>query len=523
MSSIGKTVLALLALVLILTTARADEPASDLRPNISHEPQPLSLIGPTLYSRKVAARLRTAMQKPISLDLEEQSLNGLIDYLQETTGAPMRMDRQSMEIAGILPDEPVSGKYVELPAGIALSRILEDLDLIWVIRTEVVLITSEDADRKQPVRQSIDVTDLLAWIKDNSPEQRRDEFGRPTILPRWGRGPGRSSEAELTELISMMSSGWWAYPSGGFGGTISYNNGIATITQSVRDLESARRLIGLMQFVSARPPQPVAWYLEEDGFAAPATRRTRSQMLQTVKLDAVDAPLDNVLDKLSRDSGLLIQTDWIALEESGVLRDEPVTINIEASLQAVLNNVLSEFGLVALPRDNGLFVTIVDIEHEIRVTALFDVRDLTAKGIPGWTLVDTIMQEAEGQWEDTDPGGIILEVGGLLFVRQSLSSLSDVELLLRDLRDASPLEQRASMPDAHTTDVTRFYDVADTVDADRLVTALKSFVYPDRWNANIGSGEVIAVGQSLIIRQTPEVHAAIAAFLAKLNRSKPEE
>ena len=378
-------------------------------------------------------------------------------------------------------------------------------------------ITSVDTARKRRDRLSINVSELLAWIGASSADQQRDEFGRSSLPRQFRNGPLRTPETKLTEIISFMSSGWWSFPFGGRGGTISYNNGIATISQTLHDLDSARRLIGLMQHVSARPARPLVWYLEERGFAAPTTRRVQSQMQRTVKLAAVDAPLADVINKLSRDSGLHIRTDWIALEESGVLRDEPVTINSEASLQSVMRNVLTEFGLVALPRDNGLFVTTASIAHEIRVTAFFDVRDLTTKGIPGASLVTTIMQEAKGQWEDTDPGGSILEIGGLLFVRQSLSSLADVELLLRDLRNASSPRRKKLAESIYATEVTRFYSVNENSDAQKVLTAIKTFVYPDRWNSITRQGDTIAVGQALIIRRTPDVHVAIATFLENLN------
>ena len=122
-----KTVPILLAVILSLAPASADEPAVGPPSGIpikAPEPQPLSLAGPAIQSRDIASRLGATLKEPISLDVEEQALDDLIDQLQETIGIPVRIDRQSVHKAGILPDEPISGEFVDLPAGDILSRVL---------------------------------------------------------------------------------------------------------------------------------------------------------------------------------------------------------------------------------------------------------------------------------------------------------------------------------------------------------------------------------------------------------------
>ena len=49
------------------------------------------------------------------------------------------------------------------------------------------------------------------------------------------------------------------------------------------------------------------------------------------------------------------------------------------------------------------------------------------------------------------------------------------------------------------------------------MTALTSFVFPDKWETNGGDGVMVEVGSRLVIRQTSEVHKVIAEFIRELS------
>jgi hypothetical protein len=63
---------------------------------------------------------------------------------------------------------------------------------------------------------------------------------------------------------------------------------------------------------------------------------------------------------------------------------------------------------------------------------------------------------------------------------------------------------------------TRFYKAESKEDVESLMTALTNFVFPDTWETNGGEGVMVEVGSKLVIRQTPEVHRAIAEFNREL-------
>ena len=63
---------------------------------------------------------------------------------------------------------------------------------------------------------------------------------------------------------------------------------------------------------------------------------------------------------------------------------------------------------------------------------------------------------------------------------------------------------------------TRFYHAESKEDVEALMTALTSFVFPGTWETDGGEGVMVQVGAKLVIRQTPEVHKAIAEFIREL-------
>ena len=507
-------------------------PANDSRPVAADKqpPRPLSLAMPILASRKVEAELRWSMaNQRISLDVTDQPLVDLVRHLAKKSGVPMRLDRIGLEKSGILPDEPITARYVDLPIGRVLNRCLEDLDATWLVRDETVLIVTDDTAPATRQMKLIEVSRLLGWIQQNTALVDRDRFGRiADVVGRRLRSSAATTiraERELADIVTLFGSGFWQTQPGGIrgrSGSVSFSGGVAVIRQTPGSLNVATRLVELLQHVTTHPHQPTVWYVEEKGFGTPASLRVVTKLQQKTTIDCVDTPLEDFIDLVRRESGVRIHLDIVSLEEAGILVDEPVTLReTTASFHSILSTVLGDLDLVHLPRDNGLFVTTADLGFGYHVSAVFDVRDLVSPDrIPRLSLLGAIMRETSGQWEDTDPGGVLQEIGGLLLVRQNLETLIEVELLLHDLRDAA--SHRAQAPDESNHPLTppndtRFYrlDAAEQVDA--LREAIISFVFPDRWETNGGTGFMRAVGTTLVVRQSPEVHKAIAEFIAELH------
>jgi len=490
-------------------------------PSVEPGPQPLSLAAAVMASREVEKELRRKLQQTVTLKLEEQPLDTIIAHLQTELGIPIRLDVLSMEESGVLSDETISGHYVDLSAGRFLNRCFEDLDLTWYIADESVVITTIDEANERLIARSFDVSSLLKWLERTPTNQDRDRFGLSNTAPALGfSGAPLTPAAELSDVLMTMTSGLWEDVDGS-GGSVSAMGGLFTISQTYHSMETVERLIQVLHHVSSRSHEPAVWFVEESGYGAQSSRPVLAKLQQKTTLDAADAPLEDVLDKLARDAGIVINLDIVSLEESGVLPDEPINLKATGSLQSILSAVLQDLRLTHTARDNGLFVTTIDIMHEQLVTAVYDVRDLLKDDlITASELTGTIMQETDGLWEDTDgSGGGVIEARGLLLVRQTMQTHTEIELLLQELRDHSSPRSKATIATkpVQPEPLTKFYRVGTAEEVESLKEALITFVYPDKWEANGGTGIMQEAGSALVVRQTPEVQKAIAEFLAELN------
>lgn len=505
--------------------------------------QPLSLAGPLLARRQIEQELMAGTRQRMSLNLIEQPLGSLMRHLQSETGIPMRLDVLALDENGILFDEPISGRYDDLALGRILSRCIEPLDLTWVIRNEAVVVTTMDAAFQTHVSRSFNVSDLLKWTEQNLKSPKRDRFGRTDVLAPSRTGlsgvPLRSqAQGKLADVLTLTGPGNWE-ETDGEGGTISFNGGVVTIRQTSHTLDFAGKLLHLLDHVAARPHAPGMWYVEESGFAAPANRKVVLQLQEKMTVKFEDVPLADAVMFLGDEAGMVVNLDVQSLHDEGIGTDEPINLSMTASFDSILTTMLRDLQLVHLPRDNSLFVTTLVGASDYQVTAVCDIRDLvSSKLVDAESLIDTVMQETNGRWEDLDgEGGVVHEVGGLLLVRQELRTMAEIEVLLHDLRERSPLRAPAVAntnsepepnskpePDSEpeTVDaVTRFYRMQPTQEVDALREAIISFVFPDRWESNGGTGFMQEVGTTLVVRQTPEVHKAIAEFLAELDGKRP--
>jgi|GEM_PF-1892502 hypothetical protein len=509
-------------------TTPPENPATDGgTPATSAEssPRPLSLAASVLAAREFEKELRRKLQQTVTYKLEEQPLDTIIAHLQTELGIPIRLDVPSLEDSGIVSDEPISGHYVGLSAGRFLNRCFEDLDLTWYIADESVVVTTLDAADERLIARSFDVSSLLKWLERTPANQNRDRFGLSNTVAGLGfSGPPLTPQAELSNILMTMAPGIWEDIDGS-GGSISGTGGLFTVSQSYQTMETVDGLLQVLHHVSSRPHQPAVWFVEESGYGAQASRPVLAKLRQKMTLEVQEAGLKDVMAHLAERTDIPINLDVVSIEDNGIVTDEPITLTVTASLQSILATALQDLDLIHAPRDNGLFVTTIDEMNEQLVTALYDVRDLLGGDlVTATSLTDTIMQETDGLWDDIDgQGGSVMEVGGLMLVRQTMRTHTEIELLVQELRDhTSPRSQAivATAPE-QPTPVTQFYLVGTAEEGESLKEALITFVYPDKWEANGGTGIMQEVGSTLVVRQTPDVHKAIAAFLSELDGKRP--
>ena len=111
--------------------------------------------------------------------------------------------------------------------------------------------------------------------------------------------------------------------------------------------------------------------------ATTAERRITAALDDQATINFADTPLTDVVDFLSRTHEIPIILDTIAIEEAGLLVDEPVNLVLAGvTLQSALKIMLSEFELTYVIEDEVMKITTVEVANEKLSTRVYPVGDL---------------------------------------------------------------------------------------------------------------------------------------------------
>jgi general secretion pathway protein D len=115
---------------------------------------------------EIERKLRT----PVSLSFANKPLSEVLDYLANLTGVNLYLDPQGLAQEGITSDTPVSIEvHHEIMFKSALNLILEPLHLSYLIKDEVLKITSEQLRNGEVYTISYNVADLVVPIPNFVP------------------------------------------------------------------------------------------------------------------------------------------------------------------------------------------------------------------------------------------------------------------------------------------------------------------------------------------------------------------
>ncbi len=112
------------------------------------------------------------LETPVSLNFTEPTpLSSAINYLEGLSGVPMIINQNAIRDVGITSEETVPAYSVndQIMLKSALNLILRDLGLTYVIRDEVLQITSEADGDGELYTATYDVADLIIPIPNFSP------------------------------------------------------------------------------------------------------------------------------------------------------------------------------------------------------------------------------------------------------------------------------------------------------------------------------------------------------------------
>jgi len=171
-------------------------------------------------SKKELSILKT-LNSVISVDFKDQKLQDIVEYLQDKTGQTILLDRESLREKEVDYETMVSLKARKISVRALLRKLLNDLGLTYVIKDEMIQVTTMEKAKKMLVVRSYPIGDLVT-------------AGLDARLPPALRALAiQQSAKQVIDLIKQMvdPDSWAGSETGGMG-TIAFH--LETMTISVK-------------------------------------------------------------------------------------------------------------------------------------------------------------------------------------------------------------------------------------------------------------------------------------------------
>jgi hypothetical protein len=146
--------------------------------------------------------IRVALDRRIHLDFEDIPLKEVVSDLHELLNIPIALSLRKLEEASVSPDTPVTQHLPEGRARDQLELILRELELDFVIRDEVLQITTPEDVESQLVTRVYDTRQLIG--KRISADELR-ELIQSTIQPKSWDNSGGPGHAEVYRDLLVLS------------------------------------------------------------------------------------------------------------------------------------------------------------------------------------------------------------------------------------------------------------------------------------------------------------------------------
>jgi hypothetical protein len=138
--------------------------------------------------------------KSTGLDFTQEPLENVFNFLQSEYAIPIQLDTPAMEDAGLTPEEQVTIQVMNVSLRSALRLLLKQKQLTYVIRDEVLIITTPEEAESELVVCVYDVRDILA-------HQTRPAQGKVPAGPDY--------DPLIDAVVSCVATETWAESGGG--------------------------------------------------------------------------------------------------------------------------------------------------------------------------------------------------------------------------------------------------------------------------------------------------------------------
>ena len=162
-------------------------------PDVEFFPKPLA------SEEKILA----AFEQPTELSFQQTPLQTAIDYLKDRHSIEIQIDGKPLEDGGMGSDTPVTRKLSGISLRSALRLLLGSIDLTYIIKDEVLLITTKEVADAELITRTYPVADL-------TPGDNYDSLINvitATVRPRsWDEVGGPGSVSSVLAAKSLVIS-----------------------------------------------------------------------------------------------------------------------------------------------------------------------------------------------------------------------------------------------------------------------------------------------------------------------------
>jgi hypothetical protein len=132
-------------------------------PKIRAEKRPVVETVPRPLLTEAEVRIERALEEKTKLQFQDNTLGEVVDYLKDMHKIDIRLDKKALEEMDIGSETPVTCVLEGVSLHDALQLMLRDLDLAYMIRNEVLLITTHEAVEENRRAKVYDVADLVTY------------------------------------------------------------------------------------------------------------------------------------------------------------------------------------------------------------------------------------------------------------------------------------------------------------------------------------------------------------------------
>jgi hypothetical protein len=504
-----------------------------------------------------AAEIAQALARPAACDFAETPLSDVADQLEEMCKISIELDYRALEEVGIGHDTPVTLHIRDVSLGAALKLMLRPMDMTFVIRDEVLLITTPEEAETELVTRIYPVADLV-----------RGRNAEDSLID--GEEDAPDFEPLMDVITSIVTPTFWEEV-GGPGAIDAFPSGECLVVSQLETghEEIASLLTGLRKLQAderAKPGTPASEALAVADFFEPVRPKLRASLKKEVgMMTFAERPLTEVVDILAEKHGVPIRIDRKALEEVGIdPQGQLISARLDGEpLAEALRRMLEPYDLTWMLKHEVIMITTPEEEESELTTLIYPVGDLVgrretvAEGDGGSSVADELSEAIERSvrpttWESVGgPGAIelsLLPFAAALVVSQTEEAHQEIADMLAQVRrvrqeqakDAPPeaeegVDDGAAAPplpeglraEAISSEFVnkkgeklylKVYRLSshEREDARELAETIRELIEPGHWTAE-ENYYLRALSGALIVRHTAPTHRKIHKLLTELD------